>query len=151
MAVRRRWAVVVAGLGVLVGAFLWVASPAARTGDRGGSAEPGIAVAMGDSFISGEGGRWLGNSQDALGDRDGTDRAAVGCRGSLCRSRDPHRVYGETQDNGCHRSDVAPILSAVAEARGLGGDGGLTEAVNLACSGAETKHLWRASRGVSTA
>jgi hypothetical protein len=92
---------------------------------------------MGDSFISGEGGRWFGNSQNPLGDRDGSDRAAPGCgRLQLRCERDPHLVYGATQDNGCHRSDVAPILSAFG-----------ATAVNLACSGVETRHLWRASRG----
>lgn len=123
---------VAAGLVACGTMLLVVASPAARPSPGGG---PGVAVAMGDSFISGEGGRWLGNSQDPLGDRDGTDRAAFGCGPLRCR-RDPRLVYGATQDNGCHRSDVAPIASAFG-----------ARAVNLACSGAETGHLWRGSRG----
>ena len=32
---------------------------------------------MGDSYISGEAGRWLGNSANVAADRDGTDRACV--------------------------------------------------------------------------
>ena len=81
---------------------------------RPSPAKPTAAVSMGDSFISGEGGRWFGNSQDPFGDRDGTDRAAFTC-GALGCEHDPERVYGGTDANGCHRSDVAPIVSAVAE------------------------------------
>ena len=52
-------------------ACLLLAAPAA--------ARPSAIVAMGDSFISGEGGRWLGNGSEALGTRSGTDRAAYDC------------------------------------------------------------------------
>jgi hypothetical protein len=44
----------------------------------GGSAEAGpespatAIVSLGDSFISGEGGRWLGNGSEPLGTRSGT-------------------------------------------------------------------------------
>ncbi len=62
-------------------------------------------------------------------------RGALGCR------HDAERVYGGTDANGCHRSDVAPIVSAVAE----GAD--VDQAFNLACSGAETQHIWRAAKG----
>lgn len=103
----------------------------------GSGSGPTAAVAMGDSFISGEGGRWLGNSSDPTGDRDGTDRAAHGCGWWGCRY-DPALVYGASEGNGCHRSDTAPIASAaVAVAR----------RVNLACSGARTENVWRAEAG----
>ncbi len=107
-----------------------------------GLASPGSAttaiVSLGDSFISGEGGRWMGNGRDRFGARSGTDRAAFACgRWGDCR-HDPHRIYGESEDNGCHRSDVAPILSAPA-AVGV--------AVNLACSGAQTISIWPAADG----
>src|SRR3954449_8089617 len=111
-------------------AFVLAVAPAA--------ARPAAIVSLGDSFISGEGGRWLGNGSEPFGTRSGTDRAAFDCDGwGLCEY-DPARVYGDTEDNGCHRSDVAPILSAPVpvEAR-----------VNLACSGAREANLWPAAAG----
>ncbi|MGW5263482.1 GDSL-type esterase/lipase family protein [Microbispora sp. NPDC004025] len=96
-----------------------------------------VAVSLGDSFISGEAGRWWGNStvSAAAGcTRGGTDRAAY--RKRLICYYDPQRVYDGTavhgEGTGCHRSDVAEIT-------GLG-QAGLTP-VNLACSGAETRHV----------
>ena len=68
-------------------------------------------VSLGDSYISGEAGRWQGNSINPAGDRDGTDRAAYDCTAAVC-SYDPARVYGATAANGCDRSDVAEIKSA---------------------------------------
>lgn len=102
-----------------------------------GSARTAI-VSLGDSFTSGEGGRWLGNGSDLLGTRSGTDRAAFGCDGWPGCSYDPSRVYGASEDNGCHRSDVAPILSAPVD---------VSVAVNLACSGARTANLRPAASG----
>ncbi|MEV4172492.1 GDSL-type esterase/lipase family protein [Nonomuraea sp. NPDC049709] len=96
-----------------------------------------VAVSLGDSFISGEAGRWWGNSTVAAAagcTRGGTDRAAYRQR-LICRY-DPQRVYGDTAlhgaGTGCHRSDVAEI-TGLRQA-------GLTP-VNLACSGAETRHI----------
>jgi hypothetical protein len=94
-------------------------------------------VALGDSFTSGEAGRWNGNSLNIFGTRDGTDRAARCSLGVFC-SYDAHRVYGSSYDNGCHRADVAPIRSSTIS---------VNEKINLACSGAQTKHIWRASQG----
>ncbi len=110
-------------------AFALVVAPA--------SARPTAIVAMGDSFISGEGGRWLGNGSEPLGTRSGTDRAAYGC-GSLGCEYDPARVYGSSEADDCHRSDVAPILSAPIA---------VDAKVNLACSGAKARDLWPASEG----
>lgn len=111
-----------------------LATDASVAGSGGG---PTAAVAMGDSFISGEGGRWLGNSSDPTGDRGGTDRAAQGCGWWGCRY-DPALVYGASEESGCHRSDTAPIESAaIAVARH----------VNLACSGARVGNVWRAASG----
>jgi hypothetical protein len=98
---------------------------------------PTAIVALGDSFISGEGGRWLGNGSDPLGTRSGTDRAAFGCDGWVCEY-DPARVYGSSEENGCHRSDVAPILSAPVA---------VDDRVNLACSGARIANVWPAALG----
>ncbi len=94
---------------------------------------------MGDSFISGEGGRWLGNGSEPFGTRSGTDRAALDC-GALGCEYDPARVYGASEANDCHRSDVAPIVSAPIA---------VDERVNLACSGAKARDLWPAAEGGS--
>jgi lysophospholipase L1-like esterase len=100
-------------------------------------ARPTAIVSMGDSFISGEGGRWLGNGSEPLGTRSGTDRAAYDC-GALGCEYDAARVYGSTEANGCHRSDVAPIVSAPID---------VDEKVNLACSGAKARDLRPADEG----
>jgi len=94
-------------------------------------------VSIGDSFISGQAGRWQGNSTDTLGSRSGTDRACVpaplGCR------YDVGSVYlGGTAPPGCARSDVAEILSAHI---------GVQEMTNLGCSGAQTRNIFRVSNG----
>ncbi|MEW9548533.1 GDSL-type esterase/lipase family protein [Nonomuraea sp. NPDC050783] len=96
-----------------------------------------VAVSLGDSFISGEAGRWWGNSTASAAagcTRGGSDRAAY--RRHLICHYDPQRVYGNTavhgEGTGCHRSDVAEI-TGLRQA-------GLTP-VNLACSGAETRHV----------
>jgi hypothetical protein len=94
---------------------------------------PSAAVALGDSYISGEAGRWEGNSINPLGNRDGTDRAFTGT------GYDLSRVYEPPSDtNGCHRSDVAEIRSATLP---------VDEEINLSCSGAQTRNIFRASRG----
>jgi hypothetical protein len=112
----------------------------APTANAGPTSSTTAIVALGDSFSSGEAGRWQGNSLNFTGTRDGTDRAARCTLGIFC-SYDAHRVYGSSYDNGCHRADVAPIKSAGAP---------VSEKINLACSGAQTKHIWRASAGGQT-
>lgn len=98
---------------------------------------PTAIVSLGDSFISGEAGRWQGNSLNMFGTRDGTDRAARCTWGIFC-SYDAARVYGSTASNGCHRSDVATIKSAGISVQ---------EKINIACSGAKSVNIWRASQG----
>ena len=98
--------------------LLALAAPAAAAPGSG----PAAAVSLGDSYISGEAGRWAGNSIDPTHGNSGTDRG----RGA----------YSDT--NGCHRADVAEIMSAPI--------GGL-ERINLACSGGQTKNIWRAASG----
>ena len=83
----------------------------APTAQAGPTSTTTAIVALGDSFSSGEAGRWNGNSLNIFGTRDGTDRAARCTLGIFC-SYDAHRVYGSSYDNGCHRADVAPIKSA---------------------------------------
>lgn len=94
-------------------------------------------VAMGDSYISGEAGRWQGNSNNPFGSRNGTDRAYVATwYGGYY---DKSRVYvGGSAADGCHRSDVSEIVSTTAPA---------TQHVNLACSGAVTTNIFRSSNG----
>ncbi|MBM0257624.1 GDSL-type esterase/lipase family protein [Micromonospora sp. 4G55] len=87
---------------------------------------------MGDSFISGEAGRWNGNSLNNDGDRSMTDRAYSN------GSYDPSIVYGWTATNGCHRSDVAEIETANIA---------VSVRSNIACSGAKAVNTWRASSG----
>jgi len=115
--------------------LLVMAAPTERTEAGPGSPTTAI-VSLGDSFISGEAGRWNGNSLNMFGTRDGTDRAARCTLGIFC-SYDATRVYGSTH-TGCDRSDVATIKSA-----GIS----VNEKINIACSGAQTENIWRASQG----
>ncbi|MER6196370.1 GDSL-type esterase/lipase family protein [Streptomyces sp. NPDC001586] len=119
------------------GLVLPLAVGALVTGGAGTSvASPGTGptavVSMGDSYISGEAGRWKGNTLTNTGSRNGTDRGWVS--GS---TYDPGKVYGATA-GGCHRSDSAEVRSAGAIA---------DVAVNLACSGAVSDNVFRASNG----
>ncbi|MET8539414.1 GDSL-type esterase/lipase family protein [Kitasatospora sp. NPDC004799] len=93
---------------------------------------PTASVTLGDSYISGEAGRWKGNAAGTGGSRNGTDRAWTG------GSYDPSRVYGATATSGCDRSDVAEVLSAAT---------GAQNEIDLACSGAVTENVFRASNG----
>jgi hypothetical protein len=123
---------VIAAIGALFAVF---SLPAERSEAGPGSSTTAI-VSLGDSFISGEAGRWQGNSLNMFGTRDGTDRAAS-CWLIFC-SYDATRVYGSSYSNGCHRSDVATIKSATIS---------VNEKINLACSGARSVNIWRASQG----
>lgn len=93
---------------------------------------PTAIVSLGDSFISGEGGRWMGNGSDPFGNRSETDRAAVDCDGWGRCGYEPERVYGASEGDRCHRSDVAPIESAPVA---------VDRRVNLACSGARAENV----------
>ncbi len=108
-------------------------SAGATTADE----RPSAVVAMGDSYLSGEAGRWEGNSATDRGDRRGTDRAAYRAGWGWWRY-DEARVYGESGASGCHRSDVAPIVASAIDVDAL---------INLACSGAATANLVRAEAG----
>lgn len=101
-----------------------------------GGSKPSAVVAMGDSYISGEAGRWEGNHSIDYGDRRGTDRAAYRNRWGFWRYSQA-RVYGSSA-SGCHRSDVAPIHSSEID---------VDVRVNLACSGAATDNLIRSENG----
>ena len=118
-------------------AVLAALSALAPVASAGPASSTTAIVALGDSFSSGEAGRWNGNSLNIFGTRDGTDRAARCTLGVFC-SYDATRVYGSSYANGCHRADVAPIKSAPIS---------VNEKINLACSGATTSNIWRASQG----
>jgi hypothetical protein len=119
----------------LAAAFLAAGFLPAQRSEAGPGSGPTAIVSMGDSFISGEAGRWNGNSLNMFGTRDGTDRAAS-CVWIFC-SYDAKRVYGNTH-TGCDRSDVAPIRTSGISVQ---------ERINIACSGARTQNIWRASQG----
>ncbi|GAA3375132.1 GDSL-type esterase/lipase family protein [Streptomyces racemochromogenes] len=121
-----------AGAGMVLPLAAALLAGGAGTAVAGPGTGPTAVVSMGDSYISGEAGRWKGNSLTNSGSRNGTDRAWVS--GS---SYDPAKVYGTTA-GGCHRSDSAEVLSAGAVAE---------TAVNLACSGAVSQNVFRASNG----
>lgn len=92
---------------------------------------PTAIVSLGDSFISGEAGRWAGNSDSSWRSRRGTDRA-YRRSGWFGWYYDKEVVYPGTVQNECHRSDVAPILSNTISVQNK---------INLACSGAETSAI----------
>ena len=121
---------------VILALFTVVSLPTQST-EASPTSGPTAIVSLGDSFISGEAGRWNGNSLNMFGTRDGTDRAARCTFGIFC-SYDATRVYGSTH-TGCDRSDVATIKSATGIA--------VQERINIACSGARSVHIWRASQG----
>ena len=125
--VRRALMTVVATCAVAL--VLPGAAPAAK---RTPASALSSVVTLGDSFISGEAGRWQGNSIVSTTDRAGTDRAWTGT------GYDPSRVYGTTAANGCHRSDVAEVEGVVAP---------VERRINVACSGAATVNIFRTSSG----
>jgi lysophospholipase L1-like esterase len=90
---------------------------------------PAAVVSLGDSYISGEAGRWRGNALENSGDKWGTDLATK-CDGGSCTTN-PQWIYGDTHTdtNMCHRSTSAEIISAAIPN---------ATPVNLACSGATT-------------
>jgi lysophospholipase L1-like esterase len=106
----------------------------ATTGALPAAASPGngptAIVSLGDSFISGEAGRWNGNSDSSWKNRRGTDRAYRSTWWGWYY--DKEAVYPGTVSNGCHRSDVAPIRSNSIP---------VANKINLACSGAETANV----------
>jgi hypothetical protein len=75
---------------------------------------PDAVVALGDSAISGEAGRWAGNTNGSPSRVDALGSTAY------------HDVAGGESIPGCHRSKAAEIHIGVVESR------------NLACSGART-------------
>ena len=128
MSITTRLAV---GLGALAASVVPALAPASSPVQASPGNGPTAIVSLGDSFISGEAGRWAGNADSSYRSRYGTDRAfrRVGWFGW---TYDVESVYPGTVANGCHRSDVAPILSNSIP---------VAAKINLACSGAETSDV----------
>ncbi len=108
---RRRWARMFAAGALAVLAL----APAARA-DGPGVGNPTV-VSVGDSYISGEAGRWAGNTNNSSSHTDALGSTAY------------YDNAGNTGEiiNRCHRSKAAEITIG----------GGITSS-NLACSGAKT-------------
>ncbi|MEU3564536.1 glycosyl hydrolase family 18 protein, partial [Kitasatospora sp. NPDC006786] len=124
---------------VMPGQSLALAAVEAASSSGCGQAPQKAIVSMGDSYISGEGGRWAGNALTKQeGDVWGTDRR------SRCADGSQDCVYGATsydnKGNRCDRSDVAPIKGA--EFEGIP----VERRFNIACSGATTKDILTESR-----
>jgi GDSL-like Lipase/Acylhydrolase family len=102
----KRRASVLCLLGMVIGAAPAAAAPPAGV--------PDAVVALGDSAISGEAGRWAGNTNNSPSRVDALGPTAY------------HDVPGGEAIRGCHRSKAAEIH--------IGG----VESKNLACSGART-------------
>ena len=114
----RRGALLTLSATLAAGALLAAAAPARADGPGVGTP---TVVTVGDSYISGEGGRWAGNSNvssayvDALGSTAYHDNAS-GTAEQIAR---------------CHRSKAAEVYL-----------GGGVNGLNLACSGATTGTAW---------
>lgn len=137
---RRRLLTAALALPLAAGGLMAAASPPPRRPPRpsvplAAPGGPTASVTLGDSYISGEAGRWMGNAAGTSGSRAGTDRAWNGS------SADASRIYGPTAASGCDRSDVAEVLSAST---------GAQNEINLACSGAVTANIFRAANGGQT-
>ncbi len=101
----------------LVSASLGVlAAPRVAHADGPGVGTPWV-VSVGDSYISGEGGRWAGNSNSSSASVD-----ALGSTAYFDNAANTAEVI-----NRCHRSKAAEIII-----------GGGINSLNLACSGAKT-------------
>ncbi|MEV7006506.1 hypothetical protein [Streptosporangium sp. NPDC051022] len=125
--------------------------------------EDAYVVSMGDSYISGEGGRWRGN---AYGTNNFDDRDAVPQDVDLQQTDRTRRgttlkkIYGNTwmykdssgrNQPGCHRSDVAEVYGAKdTTIKNRHGASVVPVAVNLACSGATTSDMRTSFKGEET-
>jgi hypothetical protein len=98
-------------------------------------------VSMGDSYISGEAGRWAGNSLDPQPGHARTDRACLPFGSAGCAVDLQHVYLGISATDGCHRSDVAEIRSSRIR---------VTRRINIACSGAQAQNLPPAADGGQT-
>ncbi|MEY3360304.1 MAG: hypothetical protein RL531_23, partial [Actinomycetota bacterium] len=114
MGVRTRVSALALVVTTAIGTGVVVATPASADGPGVGA--PTI-VSVGDSFISGEGGRWAGNTNTSSSNVDALGATAY---------YDNLSNTAETMP-GCHRSKAAEVHI-----------GGGVVSANLACSGART-------------
>lgn len=110
----RRTFAVVASLCVSMGAAFAIGTPAAHADGPG--VGPAWVVSLGDSAISGEAGRWAGNTNGSSNNVDALGPTAYYDNASNTAETIP----------GCHRSKSAEIYIGVANGK------------NFACSGART-------------
>ncbi len=114
----RRWGkrISIGLMASFIGACAALAAPQVATADGPGVGVPWV-VSLGDSYISGEAGRWAGNSNSSS--------ASVDAGGSAAYFDNATRTAEVI--NRCHRSTAAEIHI-----------GGGVSSLNLACSGART-------------
>ncbi len=113
---RSRVALICAALIAAALAFGLTALVATAHAEGPGSGTP-TTISLGDSFISGEAGRWAGNTDESSSKTD-----ALGSTAYYDNSTDTGELI-----KGCHRSKSAEVYIG----GGVGGE-------NLACSGAKT-------------
>ena len=118
------------------------ADPAAAQATR-----PRTAVMIGDDFFSGEAGRWKGNAGWTAKNSHGTD-IAMRYDANAWPSRwtfEPTLAYTpDSWSNGCRRSLSSPLVSMF---EGHMSVGELQKGINIACSGAQSKHVWGYAAG----
>ena len=120
----------------IVGSLPAQAATLPASSQQGSAAPTPVAVSMGDSFISGEGGRFAGSVYNNLRS-DGESDDGPHNRGlGVYRDQVGNPISGERER--CHRSDSAEINGA---ARTFG-----QVPINLACSGATTADILFQSR-----
>ncbi|MGB3438328.1 MAG: SGNH/GDSL hydrolase family protein [Actinophytocola sp.] len=103
-------------------------------------------ISLGDSYISGEAGRWRGNGNYPYGSRYGTDLAAYNCnRAETSCSYDPKLIYG-TSAAECDRS-IGAEITHVEKVRVNREVFRITPVnrLNIACSGATTTDVTKNS------
>jgi hypothetical protein len=103
-------------LAAVLGALVALANPTAAHAEGPGEGTPTV-VSLGDSYISGEAGRWAGNTNESSSKIDALGSSAY----------DDNSGHTAELIPGCHRSQSAEVYI-----------GGGVNGENLACSGAKT-------------
>ena len=101
------------------------------TGERGGTP---LVVGMGDSFMSGEGGRFAGNVYEKLASDGAYDYGDNNYTWQSYRDSWNNTISEARPEWRCHRSDSSVVNTLAARNPG-------SVAVNLACSGAVTGNI----------
>ena len=121
---------------VIAGALLAVGLLPAQTTEAGPGTGPTAIVSMGDSFISGEAGRWNGNSPQHHRDPKRHRPRRKLCLDLLLLRRHPRL-----------RLDLTPAATALTSRRSRHQPSPCRSSINIACSGARSVNIWRASQG----